>query len=404
MQKNLFILFGATGDLSRVKLFQALLALYKKNPNNLTVLAVSRRPYTDDDFRNFIHEYIDGDSVTEFLSNVQYVSGTFDEKETYRKVKYFIDTYDFQNISAYLAVSPEYFETIIEQGYGAGLWKTGAHTHVLIEKPYAHTVTKFDSLMRVVDRCLGDNAFLVDHYLGKAPMRDVLNFQKEHKVCEDVLKNGDSKKIELTLFENNDVEKRGAYYDVVGAFVDVGANHMLQMLIAPFVSGHDASRVSGEKVAILESLSIDAERSKKFQYEGYKEIEHVKENSKTETAFEVYLTSNHLLLKNTEIVLIGGKGFDRYKNELTIKDVQGNVSFGMSLKPEQYLVCGDEKKTFDNAPDAYEVIIEKSFTEDSICFVTREEVRTEWRIISDLQDIWEGQIPETYTKNIKPFI
>ena len=399
MQNNLFILFGATGDLSREKLFKALLAYYRKNKGNITVLAVSRRPYTDVDFRNFIQEYVDGAERDEFLENVFYVSGTFEQKETYQKVKEFITNHSFENISAYLAVSPTYFETIIDHGFEAGLWKTDAHTHVLIEKPYAHTVAEFESLMKTVDRCLRDNAFLVDHYLAKAPMLDIGSFLKGQNIGESKgLRN-----IEITLFENNDVEKRGSYYDVVGAFIDVGANHMLQMLASVFALDENSTQRKLQKVELLESLLIDAGRSEKFQYEGYRDIENVAPDSRTETAFKIYLTSSHPLLKNTEIVLVGGKGFDRYENTLTMTGVNGE-QLVMSLKPEQYLSYGDVKKTYEHVPDAYEVLVEKSFTEDSMCFVTRDEVRAEWRIIRDLQDAWLKKEPESYTKNTKPFI
>ncbi len=53
-----FIIFGATGDLVRRKIAGSLLNLYSKGfmPDDFQILGISRRDYTDDQFRDFIFE------------------------------------------------------------------------------------------------------------------------------------------------------------------------------------------------------------------------------------------------------------------------------------------------------------------------------------------------------------
>src|SRR6266576_6743195 len=50
---HVFVLFGATGDLSHRKVFPALAQLWRTNllPQDWMLIAVGRRPHHDDDFR-----------------------------------------------------------------------------------------------------------------------------------------------------------------------------------------------------------------------------------------------------------------------------------------------------------------------------------------------------------------
>ena len=52
----LIVLFGATGDLSRKKIFPALSSLYDKGelPHNSRVIGVSRRPWSTVEFHDFL--------------------------------------------------------------------------------------------------------------------------------------------------------------------------------------------------------------------------------------------------------------------------------------------------------------------------------------------------------------
>src|SRR6478672_1322534 len=56
-----FVLFGATGDLAHRKVFPALFQLWRTHllPHEFTLVAVGRRPYTDDAFRAEIKGALD---------------------------------------------------------------------------------------------------------------------------------------------------------------------------------------------------------------------------------------------------------------------------------------------------------------------------------------------------------
>src|SRR3990172_3368359 len=63
----LLVIFGASGDLTKRKLVPALFGLFREKllPEEFAVLGVSRTPYTDDAFRDYLRDSIRGSEAGE---------------------------------------------------------------------------------------------------------------------------------------------------------------------------------------------------------------------------------------------------------------------------------------------------------------------------------------------------
>ena len=91
-----FVIFGASGDLSRRKLIPALYHLYKKNrlPQEFKIFGVATRPWSEEDFRTVSHDSlkelnnitVDEASWNEFAKRLTYQSGNFKADATYQSI------------------------------------------------------------------------------------------------------------------------------------------------------------------------------------------------------------------------------------------------------------------------------------------------------------------------------
>src|ERR1700722_4277069 len=86
------VIFGATGDLFKKKLAKVFFDIYDRKilPEDTEIIGVSRKPLTDEDFRQKIKEILNKDSYTEreekFFSKIFYLPGDIKDQETFNKI------------------------------------------------------------------------------------------------------------------------------------------------------------------------------------------------------------------------------------------------------------------------------------------------------------------------------
>ena len=91
------IIFGATGDLFRKKIIKSLLRLHALGylPEEFNLIALSRRDYSDHDYKKFLmdnvldsfkQDYSSG-VINKFLGNISYFKGDFKDRALYSKLK-----------------------------------------------------------------------------------------------------------------------------------------------------------------------------------------------------------------------------------------------------------------------------------------------------------------------------
>lgn len=398
---NVFILFGATGDLAREKVLPALFSLYKHEYiKNLSIIAVSRRDYSNEDFCEFVKKEVKVPVSTKrdlekFLKQITYVSGTFDDTKLYKKLAHIIPKKS--SVATYLAIAPIHFKEVLKKGSLNNLWKQGVRHNILLEKPYAENLKDFRFLLKAIHTYTKDSVLFVDHYLGKAPLYEFRELRmKDEKIRKMIEKDLD--KVVVTLFEKNDVDRRGDFYDRTGAFVDVGANHILQMLgqtIAPI------TKRGANVQKLFASLYLDKLCSVPWQYDGYRKTTGIAKDSKTETAFEIFLHSQLPHLKGVPLLLAGGKGFDAFQSGVSLYFKDGTC-IKVSLKPKKgFSGSYGLNKTYRKNKDAYEYLVESVFNKKYRAFVTQKEIEEEWRIIKEVKDCWKGTYIKTYKRGMQ---
>ncbi len=284
------VIFGASGDLTHRKLIPAIFDLFQAGllSKHSAVMGFSRSQLTDDDFRRTAREGLEnvGSTVSErlweeFKSCLHYTSGHFNDPASYATLRQRLERIDAAhgtqgNRIFYLATPPELFRTITAQLGDAGLSERrdeDSFSRLVIEKPFGVDLDSARDLNGAVQSVFRESqVYRIDHYLGKETVQNILAFRLANGIFEPIWNRNFVDHVQLTVAETVGVERRGGYYDEIGAFRDVVENHMLQLLsivaMEPPVV-FEAEPVRDEKLKVLKALRrIPPEQTGEFTLRG----------------------------------------------------------------------------------------------------------------------------------------
>lgn len=241
----LYIIFGASGDLTRRKLVPALYSLFVQQllPEHFSLLGVSRSAISDADFREQMRRGIadfreidDTTSIDEFVSCFHYQSIQFDDETTYKalvtRINEIRETRQIGgNTLFYLSTPPSLYGIIPKHLASVGLHKqSDGWKRLIIEKPFGYDL---ESAIELRDALMShwqeNQLYRIDHYLGKETVQNLLVTRFSNGIFEPLWNRNYIHHVEITSAESIGVEKRGGYYETSGALRDMVQNHLLQV-------------------------------------------------------------------------------------------------------------------------------------------------------------------------------
>jgi len=273
-QPTVFVIFGATGDLTWRKLAPALYNLFLDNwlPEQFAIIGTARNSLTEAEFREKLREGIDlfsrngqADEAAwaQFSQRIFYQEAEFDAPHTYETLKASITGHagawqQEPNVIYYLAVGPSVFPVIAQNLADYQLAANPAKTRIVVEKPFGHDLTTAKALNALLQGLFDEQQiYRIDHYLGKETVQNILAFRFANAILEPLWNRNYIEHIQLSVTEDLSVGERGGYYDGAGALRDMVQNHVLQLLclvaMEPPVT-FSAEEVRNNKANVLRAM------------------------------------------------------------------------------------------------------------------------------------------------------
>jgi glucose-6-phosphate 1-dehydrogenase len=450
----IYVIFGASGDLTKRKLVPALYSLFvqKLLPPNFALLGVSRSAISTEGFREAMKSAIlefkeidDASEIDAFIQRLYYTPIQFDDVSTYVALKQAIDQLQIGgNMVFYLSTPPSLYGIIPRHLAAVGLHKQeNGWKRLIIEKPFGYDL---ESALTLKNTLLTDwheeQLFRIDHYIGKETVQNLLVTRFSNGMFEPLWNRNYIHHIEITSAESLGVEKRGGYYDSSGALRDMLQNHLLQVAALTAMeppSSLEPAAIRNEILKVLQSLRpINREEVAQVairgQYvsssikgkaiPGYREEEGVGAGSLTETfaALKFYIdnwrwggvpfyirTGKRLPTRVTEVVihfkptphfLFSGNRLHQAGNQLVIRiqpDEGILLKFGMKTPGAGFEVQNVNMDfhysdlSNQRIPSAYERLIYDSIKGDATLFPRTEEVLVAWKFLTPVIEAWKNE-------------
>ncbi|HEY4553486.1 MAG TPA: glucose-6-phosphate dehydrogenase [Bacillaceae bacterium] len=452
---SLIMIFGATGDLAKRKLYPSLYHLFRKGKlsENFAVIGVARREWTHDVLRDHVKDSVltsikGAKDIDEFASHFYYQPHDVSDPESYVTLKNLADQLDSKyalegNRIFYLAMAPEFFGTITEHLKSDGLTDTSGFKRLVIEKPFGHDLDSAKELNKRIRTVFTENEiYRIDHYLGKEMVQNIEVIRFANAIFEPLWNNRFISNIQITSSEVLGVEERGRYYETSGALRDMVQNHMLQMVALLAMEPPirlNTREIRSEKVKVLRALrwienddipnyfvrgQYGSGQENGMAVPGYREEPNVSPESNTETYVAGKLMIDNFRWVGVPFFIRTGKRMTEKSTKIIIqfKDVPMNLYYNsekklapnllvIHIQPEEgitlHLNAKQSGQTMEttpvklnfsnhniaglNTPEAYEKLLYDCLRGDATNFTHWDEVALSWSFVDKISQYWENK-------------
>jgi glucose-6-phosphate 1-dehydrogenase len=446
-------IFGASGDLTRRKIFPALysLAMRKLLPEQFGVVGIARTEHTTEEFvaametavREFCRDEFDSDVWERLAAATRYISTDFADEAGQDQVVSCLNELDEEhgtrgNRVYYLAVPPMAMPTLVDN-LGERRTTTG-WVRLIVEKPFGRDLASARELNELLARHFTeDEVFRIDHYLGKETVQNLLALRFANGIFEPIWNRQFIDHVQITVAESIGLEGRAGYYEQAGAIRDIFQNHLLQLVALTAMEppiDFDADSVRNEKVKVLRALStpnprfvVRGQYGRGFvegvEVPGYREEPGISPDSTTETFVAARLFVDNWRWADTPFYVRTGKRLARRETTIAIQfkraphppfedidTLRPNVLF-VHVQPNEGLslaigakVPGEGMRvhtvhmdflyggTFRTGlPDAYERLIVDTMLGDQTLFTRADEIEEQWALVDAIVAPWSRQRP-----------
>jgi glucose-6-phosphate 1-dehydrogenase len=456
---TVFVIYGASGDLSQRKLLPAIynLAVRGLLPNRFAVIGYARSEMDNDAFRAFARAAVEKFSRTPvddhlwqgFAELLHYQSGAFDE-EGFRALSDRLEAIDAGhgtggNRVYYLSTPASFFPVIVQAMGATRLNRPPGFARVVIEKPFGHDLASARELADVVHRSFRENQiYRIDHYLGKETVQNIFAFRFANAIFEPVWNNTHVDNVQITVGESIGVEHRAAFYEETGVVRDIVQNHLLQVFALVAMeppAAFDADPIRDEKAKLLRATKpMTLENAVRGQYgDGYVAGEqaaayldepNVPPDSNTPSYIAAKLEIGNWRWAGTPFYIRAGKRLAKRVTEVAVQfkrpphlpfptdaveQLEPNALVlriqpdeGISLRfgakaPTPSLALRTVNMDFlygssflAEVPEAYETLILDAMRGDGTLFTRQDSVERSWEIVDPLLEQWRKGTPQVY--------
>jgi glucose-6-phosphate 1-dehydrogenase len=315
------VIFGATGDLAREKLYPSLVQLMRKGllPYGSTIMAYGRSAVAIEDFcaKQLVKvDFLTAEEETRFIGCLQYFQGGYDKEEDFQRLGTALSAHETPGTDRlyFLSVPPTVFGSVCSCINRHSRAPAPGLTRVLVEKPFGRDSRTFAELNGITSAAFEEaELFRLDHYLAKQSIQN-FNRQRVQRGCffNSVWDNRCIQSLHVSWKEDIDTEGRGGYFDEFGIIRDIVQNHLLQLLMVACMdppADPTAEAVAQAKVAFLRCVStVQMSDVVLGQFEGYLQDKTVPEGSRCPTYAAISFTVDNDRWRGVPIMITAGKG------------------------------------------------------------------------------------------------
>jgi glucose-6-phosphate 1-dehydrogenase len=444
---RVLVLFGATGDLAKRKLFPGFYHLFKAGlmPEEFRIIGSGRHAPDGEDgdaaLRALVHDALgehgrmelDEESWGEFSQRLSFVVASADDGEQLAAAVSRAE----EEIGAegerlvYLSVPPGAMEDMVKMLGAHGI---ADHCSLVVEKPFGHDVESARRLNATLHEVLEEESiYRIDHFLGKEAAQNILALRFANGIFEPVWNRDHVAYVQIDVPEALDIQGRASFYEETGAFRDMVVTHLMQILgivaLEP-PSRIDAESLHTERTKVFEAIRpLDPARTVFGQYEGYRDEDGVADDSSVETfaALEVwvdtwrwsgvpfYLRTGKALAEGRRTVTIGfteaplrifpdQEPDHQRPSELVFElsddpqvriEVQAKIP-GPTLELGSAALSLDVDQAFDGADglEAYERLLHDVMLRERLLFTRAEQIERLWEVCEPVLE--HPPAPEPY--------
>jgi glucose-6-phosphate 1-dehydrogenase len=445
------VLFGASGNLSRVKLMPGLYRLDSlgRLPDDMKILSVGRSPVAHEDWQAEVRKMIeakfynglDETVFKRFIERNHYQANGSDDPDAMKKLAARLNDESVfpQNLAFFLSIRPVDFASAVEQLASVCLTDDSQYwRRVLIEKPFGTDLESAKALQASITKHLKEEQiYRIDHYLGKAALQNIMLTRFANHMFEPLWNSEHIDHVQITNNETLGVGDRTEFYDNTGALRDMGQSHLLQSLaLTAMEKPKDFSpeSIREEKIKLLQSIRpIDAANLNKQAFRAqYKEghvsardghSEHVKgyidelgKESFVETYAAIKLFIDNPRWQGVPFYVRTGKRMHegstaisvRFKKApIELKEGQQQNWLILSIQPKESIkmeiqtkvpgldietrsmsMDGQLRLATDDTVDSYETLLLNLMEGDPSLFLHIDEVQAQWKLIDPIVKTW----------------
>lgn len=425
-----FLIFGATGDIHKKKIYYSLFNFWKHNINaDLKILCISRKHYTQNDFKNYIKDILNimnndllkyfkyndinelNNDIYNFTNNIIFIKGNYDDINTCIKIKKTI----YENSTNPQIISYHGVPDFISIQISENLFKIFQYDNIkiLLEKPIGIDLEKYNTYKNILNSYDINKFYFIDHYLNKKKLSLFNTIENLNTYLNQYYE------IEINILENNDIDNRLEYFLSQGLLNDMFQSHINSILKILFgniiftdnfilenvvLGQYESENITDPNIDTYfkviykyNDLNIIINCGKKMKIKEKNIIFKIKKNNYNNVNEDKLINSVIGIDDNDNIINVNDENTDTYEDNTNNDDVNLINNLCVQKKMENnILYVYDFEHEYGYLNDYYNIFLD-CYNNNKNNFISTENMELYWKNINNIKTYIENN-------NIKPFI